>query len=48
MSREDKPPLGASGAARLALRDPLGFAVYGAVALGVRLRPAGRSWSRGR
>ena len=48
MSREDKPPLGASGAARLALRDPLGFAVYGAVALGVRLRPAGRGWSRGR
>ena len=33
---------------RLALRDPLGFAVYGTVALGVRLRPAPDSWSRGR
>ena len=48
LAREGKPPLGARGAARLALRDPLGFAVYGTVALGVRLRPAPDSWSRGR
>ncbi|WPY93979.1 glycosyltransferase [Limimaricola variabilis] len=48
MTREGKPPLGAAGAARLALRDPVGFAVYGAVAFGVRLAPAPRGWSRGR
>ncbi len=48
LAREDKPPLGARGAARLALRDPLGFAVYGAVALGVRMKPAPDGWSRGR
>ena len=48
LSREAKPALGARGAARLALRDPLGFAVYGAVALGVRLGPVPAEWSRGR
>ncbi|EYD72076.1 glycosyltransferase [Limimaricola hongkongensis] len=48
LAREGKPALGATGAARLALRDPWGFAVYGAVALGVRLAPAPDDWSRGR
>ncbi|PSK86589.1 glycosyl transferase family 2 [Limimaricola soesokkakensis] len=48
LAREGKPALGPLGVARLALRDPAGFAVYGAVALGVRLRPAPSDWSRGR
>lgn len=48
LAREGKPALGPLGAARLALRDPAGFAVYGAVALGVRLGPAPSNWSRGR
>ncbi|SDF31429.1 glycosyltransferase [Limimaricola pyoseonensis] len=48
MTREAKPPLGARGVARLAAADPLGFAVYGAVALGSRLGGAPDHWSRGR
>lgn len=32
----------------LALRDPVGFAVYASVALAVRLRSGGTDWSRGR
>ncbi len=46
---EDKPPLGASGLLRLAAGDPVGFCVYCAVALAVRLparAPSG--WARGR
>lgn len=46
--REGRERLGAGGLARLALADPVGFAVYAAVSLAVRLRPASRSWVRGR
>lgn len=46
--REGKPRLGVGGLAGLALRDPLGFAVYAAVSLAVRLRPGGGSFTRGR
>lgn len=49
LANEGKPGLGAGGAARLALRDPVGFAVYAAVSVAVRMgrgRPAG--WTRGR
>ena len=48
MTREGKAPLGAAGLARLALADPLGFAVYGAVSLAVRLGRGGPDWTRGR
>lgn len=49
LRNEGKAPLGAGGAARLAVGDPIGFAVYAAVSLAVRLgrgRQAG--WTRGR
>lgn len=49
LENEGKAPLGAGGAAGLALRDPVGFAVYAAVSVAVRMgrgRPAG--WTRGR
>lgn len=45
---DDKARLGPSGAARLALGGPVGFAVYAAVALAVRLGRQGPDWSRGR
>lgn len=45
---EDTPPLGAGGMARLAARDPAGFAVYAGVALAVRLGRGDAGWSRGR
>lgn len=45
---EDKGRLGLAGLARLALTDPVGFAVYAAVALRVRSSRAGDDWSRGR
>lgn len=45
--QEGKARLGKAGLIRLALRDPLGFAVYGAVSLAVRLR-RGSGWTRGR
>lgn len=48
MVNEDKPRLGPSGALGLALRDPLGFAAYGAVALAVRAGRPPREWSRAR
>ena len=48
MTREGKAPLGAAGLAQLALTDPLGFAVYGAVSLAVRLGRGGPDWTRGR
>ena len=47
---EDKPPSGVGRLLRLLARDPVGFAVYGAVHLATRL-PAGRpalEWTRGR
>ncbi len=42
------PALGAKGYARLALRDPVGFAAYAAVALAVKIRGPEREWSRSR
>lgn len=48
LDREGKARLGAAGLARLALRDPLGFAVYAAVALRVRLSRGQSGWVRGR
>lgn len=48
MANEDKGRLGAGGAARLALGDPLGFVAYAGVALAVRLGRDGGGWSRGR
>ncbi|MCC7321181.1 MAG: glycosyltransferase [Rubellimicrobium sp.] len=48
MANEDKMPAGAAHVLRLALRDPVGFAVYAAVALGVRARRGNGDWSRGR
>ncbi|MFZ1469528.1 MAG: glycosyltransferase [Paracoccaceae bacterium] len=48
MQQEGKEPLGAAGLVRLALRDPLGFSVYAAVSLAVRLRRGGAGFTRGR
>ena len=47
-ANEDKARLGATGLARLALRDPAGFAVYAGVALGTRAARGDAGWSRGR
>lgn len=46
--RDGTPPLGIRGLLRLALRDPVGFAVYTAVAATTRLPAADQGWSRGR
>lgn len=46
--REGKARLSLPQLAGLALRDPIGFAVYGAVSLTVRLRPGDGSFARGR
>ncbi|MBY6004044.1 glycosyltransferase [Salipiger bermudensis] len=48
LANDDKPAFPVSEKLGLALRDPLGFAVYTGVALAVRLRPAAEGWSRGR
>jgi glycosyltransferase involved in cell wall biosynthesis len=48
LAREDKPRLGKVWLLGLALRDPIGFAIYAAVSLAVRLKPANTSWTRGR
>lgn len=45
---EAKPRLGVAGILRLALRAPVGFLVYAAVALAVRMRRDQGEWSRGR
>lgn len=47
LEREGRAPLGKGQLARLALRDPVGFATYAAVSLAVRLR-RGQGWTRGR
>ncbi|MBU3029971.1 glycosyltransferase family 2 protein [Paracoccus marinaquae] len=49
LENEGKAPFGPAAAARLALGDPVGFSVYAAVSVAVRMgrgRPAG--WTRGR
>lgn len=48
LDREAKPPLGAARLFGMALRDPIGFAVYAAVSLAVRLGPKTTVWTRGR
>jgi hypothetical protein len=48
MANEGKNALTPSMLLRLAARDPAGFAVYAAVSLMVRLRPASGGWDRGR
>lgn len=45
---EAKAPLTKSDLLRLAVTDPLGFSVYLAVHVSVRLRPASTDWTRGR
>ena len=47
-TNEDKAAVGGGGVLRLALVAPVGFMVYAAVRLAVRLRPAAADWSRGR
>jgi glycosyltransferase involved in cell wall biosynthesis len=46
--REGKAPLGFGQIMRLALADPVGFATYVAVSLGVRFKRGGASFTRGR
>jgi len=48
MAHEAKAPLGPGQILALALRDPVGCAVYAAVSVAVRLRRAGPGWTRGR
>ncbi|MDU8910808.1 glycosyltransferase family A protein [Aestuariicoccus sp. MJ-SS9] len=49
MANDDTAPLAHSGKLALALRDPVGFAVYSGVALASRLtRARAKDWSRGR
>ena len=50
MAQDDTPGVGAKGAITRALRDPIGFAVYGAVALAVKspLFASKSIWARGR
>lgn len=50
LANDDTPALGVGGVARLLVRDPLGFLVYGGVALVVKATKAkgGREWRRGR
>lgn len=47
VAHDRKAPLGKAGLARLALTVPLGFAIYAAVHLAVRLRAADAGWTRG-
>jgi len=48
LEREGKPPLGMETLIGLILRDPVGFAVYAAVSLNVRLKRGSTAWTRGR
>lgn len=48
MEREGKPPLTPGHLARLALADPVGFAVYVAVSLAVRMGRKSAAFTRGR
>ena len=48
LDREAKPRLGMARLTGMALCDPLGFAVYAAVSLWVRLGPKAKGWTRGR
>lgn len=48
MANDTTPGLGLAGAARLALRHPVSFAVYLAVHLAVRTKKSSDEWTRGR
>lgn len=48
LAREGKPGLGKRQLIGLVLRDPVGFAVYAAVSLNVRLKRGSTAWTRGR
>ena len=49
LGNDDKPAFPISDKLRLAVKDPIGFAVYSGVAMAVRISGKGRSdWSRGR
>ncbi|MEP2530303.1 glycosyltransferase [Shimia sp.] len=49
LAHDDKPSLGPGGLLTLALSDPAGFAIYGGVALIVKLTPQqDAAWERGR
>lgn len=49
MTREGKASLGKAGMLRLAISDPVGFAVYAGVLLRVKLGGKGQGgWTRGR
>jgi glycosyltransferase involved in cell wall biosynthesis len=50
LQNDDKPQLGLIGTLRLAVGNPVGFCVYAAVAIAVRMRGKddGKAWSRGR
>ena len=48
LAREGKPPFGPGKLAAMALRDPVGFATYAAVALAVRQKRGGAEFTRGR
>lgn len=47
-ANDNKPPLTATGLLRLVCQAPLGFAVYSALHLLVRLGPGNSEWARGR
>ena len=49
LKNDDKPAFPLQEKLRLAVKDPIGFAVYAGVALAVRLTGSnGSGWSRGR
>jgi len=48
LAHDDTQRLSAADKLRLALSDPIGFLVYGGVAVAVKLLPAPKDWSRGR
>lgn len=48
LTREGKPPLAKGDVLRMALADPVGFAVYGAVSAAVRARKGSAAFTRGR
>ena len=50
LQNDDKPQLGLISTLKLALGNPVGFCIYAAVAIAVRMKGKddGKAWSRGR
>ncbi|HGG06678.1 MAG TPA: glycosyltransferase [Aliiroseovarius sp.] len=48
IANDDKPPLGSSRTLAMALRDPIGFAIYATIGLLARRSDPAQDWSRGR